>query len=131
MKKQITLSNLQIIEILRGVNSITESDTKYPVSFLWKVNGNIKRLSEIQQRIAEEEQKIDSEFSTEEKATQNENGWQIKEEYRQDFITAKQELFAIENEIDIDVIAVSEIADLEFTMPQYNTIAFMLDDSDT
>ena len=43
----------------------------------------------------------------------------------------KQELFAIENEIDLDVIAVSEIADLEFTMPQYNAIAFMLDDSDT
>lgn len=131
MKKQITISNLQIIEILRGINSITESETKYPVSFLWKLNGNIKKLSEIQSRIAEEEQKIDSEYSTEEKAIQNENGWQIKEEYRQDFITAKQELFAIENEIDLDVIAVSEIADLEFTMPQYNTIAFMLDDSDT
>lgn len=131
MKKQLTLTNLQIIEILRGINSITESDTKYPVSFLWKVNGNIKKLSEIQSRIAEEEQKIDSEFSTEEKAIQNENGWQIKEEYRADFVSKKQELFAIENEIDLDVIAVSEIADLEFTMPQYNTIAFMLDDSDT
>jgi len=126
MKKQITLTNLKIIEILRGINSITESDTKYPVSFLWKVNGNIKKLSEIQSRIAEEEQKIDSEFSTEEKATQNENGWQIKEEYRAEFVSKKQELFAIENEIDIDVIPLAEIEQLEFTANQFNCIEFML-----
>lgn len=124
MKK--TLTNLQIIEILRGINSITESDTKYPVAFLWKLNGNIKKLSEIQSRIAEEEQKIDSEYSTEEKATQNENGWQIKEEFRAEFVSQKQELFAIENEIDLDVIPLAEIEQLEFTAAEFKCIEFMI-----
>lgn len=128
MKKQITLTNLQIVEILRGINSITESDTKYPVSFLWKVNGNVKKLSEIQQRIAEEEQKIDSEYSTEEKATQNENGWQIKEEFRAEFVSKKQELFSIENEIDLDVIAVSEIEQLEFTPSEFEALSVMIEE---
>lgn len=125
MKK--TLTNLQIIEILRGVNSITESDTKYPVAFLWKLNGNIKKLSEIQQRIAEEEQKIDSEYSTEEKATQNENGWQIKEEFRAEFVSQKQELFAISNEIDLDLIPISMIEQLEFTPSEFEALSVMID----
>lgn len=125
MKK--TLNNLQIIEILRGVNSITESDTKYPVAFLWKLNGNIKKLSEIQSRIAEEEQKIDSEYSTEEKATQNENGWQIKEEFRAEFVGKKQELFAIENEIDLDLIPISMIEQLEFTPSEFEALSIMID----
>ena len=125
MKK--TLTNLQIIEILRGVNSITESDTKYPVAFLWKLNGNIKKLSEIQSRIAEEEQKIDSEYSTEEKATQNENGWQIKEEFRAEFVSKKQELFAIENEIDLDLIPISMIEQLEFTPSEFEALSVMID----
>lgn len=124
MKK--TLTNLQIIEILRGINSITESDTKYPVAFLWKLNGNIKKLSEIQQRIAEEEQKIDSEYSTEEKATQNENGWQIKEEFRAEFVSQKQELFSIENEIDLEMIPISMIEQLEFTPSEFEGIEFMI-----
>ena len=125
MKK--TLTNLQIIEILRGVNSITESDTKYPVAFLWKLNGNIKKLSEIQSRIAEEEQKIDSEYSTEEKATQNENGWQIKEEFRAEFVSQKQELFAISNEIDLDLIPISMIEQLEFTPSEFEALSVMID----
>ena len=125
MKK--TLTNLQIIEILRGINSITESDTKYPVAFLWKLNGNIKKLSEIQSRIAEEEQKIDSEYSTEEKATQNENGWQIKEEFRAEFVSQKQELFAISNEIDLDLIPISMIEQLEFTPSEFEALSVMID----
>ena len=127
MKKQLTLTNLQIIEILRGINSITESDTKYPVAFLWKLNGNIKKLSEIQSRIAEEEQKIDSEYSTEEKATQNENGWQIKEEFRAEFVSQKQELFAISNEIDLDLIPISMIEQLEFTPSEFEALSVMID----
>ena len=123
----MTLTNLQIIEILRGINSITESDTKYPVAFLWKLNGNIKKLSEIQSRIAEEEQKIDSEYSTEEKATQNENGWQIKEEFRAEFVSQKQELFAISNEIDLDLIPISMIEQLEFTPSEFEALSVMID----
>lgn len=132
MKKSITLKNFEVIEILRKLNqpdSIINSTTvKYPVSFLWKVNGNLKKLFEIEQRIVAEEQKINDAYSTEEKAIQDESGWQVKEEYRQDFINEKNELFEIENEIDVDMVNVSEIEQLDFSPSDFRSLLFMIED---
>lgn len=126
-----TLTNLQIVEILRKLNSpesFLHSQTKYPVSFLWKVNGNIKKLSAIHDRIAEEEQRINTEYSTEERAITDENGVRIKEEYREAFIAEKNELFSIENNIEIDTLALADIEHLEFSPAEFGSLEFMLDD---
>lgn len=126
-----TLTNYQITEILRKLNSpdsFLHSSTKYPVSFLWKVNGNIKKLSAINDRIAEEEQRINAEYSTEERAVTDENGARIKEEYRDSFIAEKNELFSIENNIEIDTIAFADIENLEFSPAEFGSLEFMLED---
>lgn len=126
-----TLTNLQIVEILRKLNSpesFLHSSTKYPVSFLWKVNGNIKKLSAIHDRIAEEEQRINTEYSTEERAITDENGTRIKEEYRDAFIAEKNELFSIENNIEIDTLAFADIENLEFSPAEFGSLEFMIED---
>lgn len=125
-----TLTNYQVVEILRKLNSpesFLHSSTKYPVSFLWKVNGNIKKLSAIHDRIAEEEQRINAEYSTEERAITDENGVRIKEEYREGFIKEKNELFGIENEIEVDMINITDIEGLEFTPEEFSGLLFMVD----
>ena len=126
-----TLTNYQIVEILRKLNSpesFLHSQTKYPVSFLWKVNGNIKRLSAINDRIAEEEQRINGEYSTEERAITDESGVRIKEEYREGFIKEKNELFSISNEIDLDMIPIAMIEQLEFTPSEFDSISVMVEE---
>ena len=126
-----TLTNYQIVEILRKLNSpesFLHSSTKYPVSFLWKVNGNIKKLSAINDRIAEEEQRINGEYSTEERAITDENGVRIKEEYRDAFIAEKNELFSIENNIEIDTLAFADIENLEFSPAEFGSLEFMIED---
>lgn len=128
-----TLTNYQVVEILRKLNSpesFLHSSTKYPVSFLWKVNGNIKKLSAINDRIAEEEQRINGEYSTEERAVTDENGVRIKEEYREGFIKEKNELFGIENEIEVDMINITDIEGLEFTPEEFGGLLFMVDRDD-
>lgn len=126
-----TLTNYQVVEILRKLNStesFLHSSTKYPVSFLWKVNGNIKKLSAINDRIAEEEQRINAEYSTEERAITDESGTRIKEEYRDAFIKEKNELFSIENNIEIDTLVLSDIEHLEFSPAEFDSIGFMLEE---
>ena len=126
-----TLTNYQVVEILRKLNSpesFLHSSTKYPVSFLWKVNGNIKKLSAINDRIAEEEQRINAEYSTEERAITDENGVRIKEEYREAFIAEKNELFNISNDIEIDTLAFADIENLEFSPAEFDSIGFMLEE---
>ena len=126
-----TLTNYQVVEILRKLNSpesFLHSSTKYPVSFLWKVNGNIKKLSAINDRIAEEEQRINAEYSTEERAITDESGTRIKEEYRDAFIAEKNELFNISNDIEIDTLAFADIENLEFSPAEFDSIGFMLEE---
>lgn len=126
-----TLTNYQIVEILRKLNSpesFLHSQTKYPVSFLWKVNGNIKKLSAIHDRIAEEEQRINAEYSTEERSVTDESGTRIKEEYRDTFIAEKNELFNISNDIEIDTLALADIEHLEFSPAEFDSIGFMLEE---
>lgn len=126
-----TLTNLQIVEILRKLNSpesFLHSSTKYPVSFLWKVNGNIKKLSAINDRIAEEEQRINGEYSTEERSVTDESGTRIKEEYRDAFIAEKNELFNISNDIEINTLAFADIDNLEFSPAEFDSIGFMLEE---
>lgn len=126
-----TLTNYQVVEILRKLNSpesFLHSSTKYPVSFLWKVNGNIKKLSAINDRIAEEEQRINAEYSTEERAITDDNGVRIKEEYQEGFVKEKTELFSIENNIEIDTLALADIEHLEFSPAEFDSIGFMLEE---
>lgn len=128
-----TLTNYQIVEILRKLNSpesFLHSSTKYHVSFLWKVNGNIKKLSAIHDRIAEEEQRINGEYSTAERAVTDENGVRIKEEYQESFVKEKTELFGIENEIEVDMINITDIEGLEFTPEEFSGLLFMVDRDD-
>ena len=126
-----TLTNYQIVEILRKLNSpesFLHSSTKYPVSFLWKVNGNIKKLSAINDRIAEEEQRINEKKSTEDRAITDEKDVRIKEEYRDAFIAEKNELFSIENNIEIDTLAFADIENLEFSPAEFGSLEFMIED---
>lgn len=126
-----TLTNYQIVEILRKLNSpesFLHSQTKYPVSFLWKVNGNIKKLSAINDRIAEEEQRINAEYSTEERAITDESGVRIKEEYQEGFVKEKTELFSISNDVDLDLIPIAMIEQLEFTPSEFDSISVMVEE---
>lgn len=125
-----TLTNYQIVEILRKLNSpesFLHSKTKYPVSFLWKVNGNIKKLSAIHDRIAEEEQRINGEYISAGK-TQDDEEHTLKEEYKGEFIKEKEELYKIENTVDIDTLALADIEHLEFSPVEFGSLEFMLDD---
>lgn len=125
-----TLTNYQIVEILRKLNSpesFLHSQTKYPVSFLWKVNGNIKKLSAINDRIAEEEQRINAEYISAGK-TQDDEEHTLKEEYKEEFIKQKKELYEIENEIDLDTLAFADIEHLEFSPAEFGSLEFMIED---
>ena len=127
-----TLTNYQIVEILRKLNSpesFLHSQTKYPVSFLWKVNGNIKKLSAINDRIAEEEQRINGEYISAGK-TQDDEEHTLKEEYKEEFIKEKKELYEIKNEIEVDMVNITDIEGLEFTPEEFSGLLFMVDRDD-
>lgn len=135
--KTITLKNYEIINILNslyGEDSLINSkdpDKKLPVKILWKINGNIKTLKGIQERIQEEESKINEDYFNDEKSEMSAEGGQIiKEEYRAEFINKKNELMSIENEVNLSMINLNEIENLDFVPSDFMSIEFMIEDNE-
>lgn len=135
--KTVTLKNYEIINILNSlyredslINS-KDSDKKLPVKILWKINGNVKKLKEIQERIQEEENEINEDYFNDEKSEMNAEGGQIiKEEYRAEFINKKNELMSIENEVNLSMIDLNEIENLDFIPSDFMSIEFMIEDNE-
>ena len=81
------------------------------------------------ERIGAEEQKINAEFSTDDKSYKNEDGTiQVKEEFRKDYMDRKTELFDISNEIQIQPLNLSELALFNFVPADFKSIEFMVVD---
>lgn len=126
-----TLKNFEIINILNalfGDNSLlTSKDTKLPVAILWKINGNVKALQAIQERIAEEERKINDEYFNNEKATEVNGQLTIKQEYVNEFVGKKDELMNIENEVSLSMISIDSISDINLAPADFMAIEFMIE----
>ena len=136
MKRTIEMTNMEIVNVIQTLNSpdslinSNDSEKKLPVSLLWTINGNIKPLKVIFDRIREEELKINQAYFNDEKSDPiNEEGVQeIKLEFREAFLKEKNELFAIKNDVDITIIPLDSIKDFQLTPSDFNSISFMIDD---
>lgn len=131
--KTITLKNYEIATIVNTLNNptsiinSTDQSKTYPVSLLWKINSNKKILDEIMERIGAEEQKINAEYSTDDRSIKNEDGTiQVKEEFRKEYMDRKTELFDISNEIQIQTIQLSELDRFNFVPADFKSIEFMV-----
>ena len=137
MKITKTLRNYEIIDIANRLNNpdsiinSKDTDKKLPVRLLWTINGNVKAIKSVLDRITEAEQKINEEYFNEEKSNSTENGQlEIKAEYRQEFIDKKKQLMEIENEVEITMIKLDELESFNFVPSDFASIEFMVTDEE-
>lgn len=137
MKITKTLRNYEIIDIANRLNNpdsiinSKDTDKKLPVRILWTINGNVKAIKSVLDRITEAEQKINEEYFNEEKSNSTENGQlEIKAEYRQEFIDKKKQLMEIENEVEITMIKLDELESFNFVPSDFASIEFMVTDEE-
>lgn len=137
MKETIKLTNMEIVNILRSLNApdgffkSADPDKKLPVTLLFTISKNVKALEALNQVVVEQEEAINTDYFNEEKSNTNENGqMEIKAEFRDEFIQKKNELFSIENDVEIDMINVNNIANLSLTPADFQAISFMITDEE-
>lgn len=133
--KAAKLKNFEIMNILKNLNSefglmkSNDPDKKLPVSVLWNLSKNVKKLQELADLLNEQEQKINNNYFNEEKSEKNDNGdLEIKPEYRDSFITEKNDLYNLENEVELQTININEISNLNFTPADFTAIEFMIEE---
>ena len=136
MKKTIQLKNIEIFNIVRALSGegglLVSKNRDLPVSVLWTINSNYKTLNGIFERIKEEEKKInDDYFIDEEKWFLNDDGIrEVKDEFKEEFVNKKEELFEIPNDVDISMLRLADIEGFSLSPVEFNSIEFMITDEE-
>ena len=128
------IDNLQLEVIVKGLQKkdsiINNTEIKYPLSFLWKLNKNLTKLEDNYNVLLSLTDKIKKKYANEKYAEKvdGEDNWQVKSEFLSDFQDEMNKCYEIEEEYDIDSIKIDEIKEYKMTLPEFNSISFMIED---
>lgn len=127
------IDNLQLEEIVNGLQKkdsiINNTEREYPLSFLWKLNKNLTKLEDNYNVLLSLTDKIKKKYANEKYAEQVDgDNWQVKSEFLSDFQEEMNKCYEIEEEYDIDSIKIDEIKEYKMTLPEFNSISFMIED---
>ena len=108
---------------------INNTEREYPLSFLWKLNKNLTKLEDNYNVLLSLTDKIKNKYANE-KYSERVDGdsWQVKPEFLSDFQDEMNKCYEIEEEYDIDSIKIDEIKEYKMTLPEFNSISFMIED---
>ena len=127
------IDNLQLEIIVKGLQKkdsiINNTEREYPLSFLWKLNKNLTKLEDNYNVLLSLTDKIKNKYANE-KYSERVDGdsWQVKPEFLSDFQDEMNKCYEIEEEYDIDSIKIDEIKEYKMTLPEFNSISFMIED---
>ena len=128
------IDNLQLEAIVNGLQKkdsiINNTEREYPLSFLWKLNKNLTKLEDNYNVLLSLTDKIKKKYANEKYAEKvdGEDSWQVKQEFLSDFQDEMNKCYEIEEEYDIDSIKIDEIKEYKMTLPEFNSISFMIED---
>ena len=127
------IDNLQLEAIVNGLQKkdsiINKKEREYPLSFLWKLNKNLTKLEDNYNVLLSLTDKIKKKYANEKYAEQVDgDNWQVKSEFLSDFQEEMNKCYEIEEEYDIDSIKIDEIKEYKMTLPEFNSISFMIED---
>ena len=127
------IDNLQLETIVKGLQKedsiINNTEREYPLSFLWKLNKNLTKLEDNYNVLLSLTDKIKKKYANEKYAEQVDgDSWQVKPEFLSDFQDEMNKCYEIEEEYDIDSIKIDEIKEYKMTLPEFNSISFMIED---
>ena len=94
-----------------------------------KLNKNLTKLEDNYNVLLSLTDKIKNKYANE-KYSERVDGdsWQVKLEFLSDFQDEMNKCYEIEEEYDIDSIKIDEIKEYKMTLPEFNSISFMIED---
>lgn len=134
MEKLTNLQILNILTALEGEGGLLSANTKLPVKFLWNLKVNVENLSKIREKIQAMDKEINECYANDDMSyeVETENGVQrqVREEFLESFINERRELFEIETEVEIRKVPFEYVENLELSVAEFSSIAFMLSENE-
>jgi len=131
--KKITLTNFEVLNIVAGIQQeiFANKESEFSLKFAWKLRKNTKILANLNEAINEKLAELERPYADDEHSEAAEDGnRQIKQEYALEFAQKRNELYALENEVEINMATVDEIGAEKISPNVLNLLSFMLEDDE-
>lgn len=119
------LTNLQVYQIANGLNSLTESDHYIPAKANFFLQKNMQVIAAAAKEIEESRLKIAQHYGELDEENQQ---YKIPEENTEAVTKELNDLFNIEQDLDIKTFKIDDLGSAEFTSAQMQAIMFMIED---
>lgn len=128
-----TLKNLEVLNILSGLQNSDIKTKQMTVPFLWALKVNMNKLTEVSTMYDESRKTLCDNYSTDDKSfiESDENGNEmrkIKPEYQNDWINDNNELLNQETEFDFKTVDVESLSNVTMSPAEFELLSqFMFD----
>lgn len=126
-KTLLTIEALNIVGYLTQENSIIASST-LPIKVMWDMRKNIMELDKIREHYNKMLEEVRGRYMSDVYSTEEEENGQtvrkIKEEYKEEWDKAVNELLSTENEVEIKVFNIEDFGDIEVSINDLNVLSF-------
>lgn len=119
------LTNLKIYEIANGLDSLANSDHYIPAKANFFLQKNIQVIAAAAKEIEESRLKIAQHYG---ELDEENSQYKIPQEKMADATKELDDLFSIEQELDIRTFKIDDLGSAEFTSAQMQAIMFMIED---
>lgn len=113
------LKNIEIINLLEAITKLVESDNPLSIKTLYRLNKNIKKMNELKEVIENQKSNIIIEAKDRGIVTIEPDGHiQIcsnDEKEVQKFIDDLNELYSVDNELDLELFDIDELGDTKLS----------------
>lgn len=123
-----TLKNIEVLNILIGLNKSEIISKQMPVSFLWAFKCNLKKLEEVNKLFEDSRQELINNYSTDDKSTieVDENGQEqrkIKPEFQESWVKDNNELLNQETEFEFKAVNVESLNDITMSPADFDILS--------
>lgn len=126
-KTLLTIEAINIVGYLTQENSIITSST-LPIKVMWDMRKNIMELDKIREHYNKMLEEVRGRYMSDVYSTEEEENGQtvrkIKEEYKEEWDKAVNELLSTENEVEIKVFNIEDFGDIEVSINDLNVLSF-------
>lgn len=140
------MKNFEIVDITNSYLKLKNSDKvsmSLPIVVSWKRRVNLKKLLKIRDTIFEAVSELDKLYFDEDHSTEltdsdgkkikdanGENLRAVKEEFREEYVTKKKELFDAETDVEIKKVKLEDLKDVTLSDDEMNTLMFMIEEEE-
>ena len=131
MGKEVTLKNIEIINAMSGLIKLRKLELPTKVS--WNINKNMKRLTSVIQDYYDAEKILIEKYAEKDedgKVKISDKGQYKVTENAKEFSEKMNELYQLEDTIDILTIQLSDLEKYEIDGETLDTISFMINEED-